>query len=713
MKRMLLPCLTFGPMLCALLAYVAGRKSKPARDAVVCATGVAAFAGCLLTWRGDMAFSLPGFCGLGLNLRADGFRSLYATVAALMWMISGLFSPDYFAHYHNRGRYYFFNLLTLGATLGVFLSDDLYTTFIFFEVMSLASYPWVAHEETPAAMRAAGTYLAVAVIGGLTTLMGLFLLYRQLGTLGFAALRQAMLGADEALKQAVVVPSWLVLIGFAAKAGLFPLHIWLPKAHPVAPAPSSALLSGILTKSGVFGLIVLCADVRMGSAAFGKGLLVLACVTMFLGALLALFSVDLKRTLACSSMSQIGFITVGLSMMVLLGEEGTLAAYGALEHMVNHSLIKLCLFLCAGVVYMNLHKLNLNDIRGFGRKKPVLHLCFLLGALSLGCIPPFGSAYNSKSLLHEAILEYVALVRESGGPWQIYKGMELLFLLSGGLTVAYMTKLYICLFWEKNADAALQADFDAKRAYMRPLSAAAFLACSLLLPMLGALPGRLLSPLAERSAAFFGQEPLAHAIAYFSAENLVGAAKSIGIGAAVYLLVVRPLLMRKEGGARVYVDRWPAWLDLENLVYRPLLLKVLPGVTGAVTGFIAGIPESGLVTKVIPAMVTALTRFFSELPERVILFFRRTVFSKRKQPRKAPVGNRFTYGFGQLLNRLCAALNATVCRRHPLRTDHEYALAATLDAMMQDARSASRSVSYGLLLTCVGLLLICAYLLLR
>lgn len=709
---MLLPVLAFGPMVCALVCYVAGRYNKTLRNVLVGVTGLLTFAGCLLTWRGDMLFTIPDFCGLGLHFRADGFRSLYATVAAFMWMCTGLFSPDYFAHYHNRNRYYFFNLMTLGATLGVFLSDDLYTTFIFFEVMSLTSYTWVAHEETPAAMKAAGTYLAVAVIGGLTTLMGIFMVYHELGTLGFAELREAF-EAMQTVSVTLKVASWLVLFGFAAKAGMYPVHIWLPKAHPVAPAPASALLSGILTKSGVFGLIVICANMRMGSETFGNALLALGCITMFLGALLALFSVDLKRTLACSSMSQIGFISVGLSMMVLLGEEGTLAAYGSVLHMVNHSMIKLCLFMCAGVVYMNLHKLNLNDVRGFGRKKPVLHIAFLLGALSIGCIPPIGSGYFSKSLLHEGLLEYVAHVQHHGGPWQIYKAAEILFLISGGLTIAYMTKLYVCLFWEKNADADKQAAYDEKKHYLRPLSAVVLLLSAAALPALTAMGGKVMSLLAERAIPFFGQAALHHEIEFFSMENLIGAAESMGIGAAVYLLIVRPLLMKRQDGARRYINVWPTGLDLEELIYRPLILRVLPGVTGAVTALIAGIPESRLVKVIVPQTVTALTRFFCELPERVVLLMRSTVFSKSKPAMKVPVGTRVTYGIGRGMNAVCRGLNATVCRRKPLRTDYEYVLAATWENIAKGAGWFSRSVSFGLLLMCIGLLLTCAYLLMR
>lgn len=681
MTSWILILLTFLPFLAAIIAYMLGRRDERAMNGFVSITGIVIFAlSVVLLFLPEGEVALPGFCGLGLYLRADGFRGLYSCVAAFMWMMTGLFAPEYFQHHGNKARYSFFTLMTLGATLGVFLSDNLGTTFLFFEVMSFASYAWVAQEETPGALRAAATYLAVAVIGGLTTLMGLFLLQHQLGTLDFASLRAAMGQQD------VTVAVWLTLVGFGAKAGLFPLHIWLPKAHPVAPAPASALLSGILTKSGVFGLIVLCANLMQGNAAFGNALMIFAAITMFLGALLALFSTDLKRTLACSSMSQIGFITLGLSVMVLLGDEGALAAYGSVMHMLNHSLIKLTLFIAAGVVYMNLHALNLDDIRGFGRKKPLLHIAFLLGALSIACIPPLGSGYNSKSLLHEGLLELIGEMQAAGSAWMGYKAIEVLFLISGGLTVAYMAKLYICIFWQKHP--TRQAEFDGMTHYMNGTTAFALLGSAAALPFLGALPGLLLTPFGAKSASFFGVPALKEAIAYFSAENLQGAAISIIIGAAVYLLIVLPLLTRKdEGGVRLYVNRWNEKLDLENAVYRPLLLTLLPQA------------------------LTLVFRFIAELPENIVMASRATIFRMRQTRKPVPVGNRFTYTLGRALNALARLLNRTILHRHPMRTDFEYVLDASFREVSSGIRSMSVSISFGLLLLCIGLYVTCLYLL--
>ena len=360
----------FGPMAAAILCYVIGRFGKDMRSRFAdVVTGVAFGIFLYLFLRtqvqdttGGLA-TIPYICGMGLHFTLDGFRAMYGMIAAFMWFMSTLFSKEYLSHYHNRNRYYLFLLLTLGATEGVFLSADFYTTFIFFEVMSFTSYVWVAHDEKKEALRASATYLAVAVIGGLVMLMGIFLLYHVTGTLFFdeligASASYGLINSQSSANTQLWIAGLCLLFGFGAKAGAFPLHIWLPKAHPVAPAPASALLSGILTKAGMYGILILTAYLFLGSTTWGTLILLLGVCTMVVGAVLALFSIDLKRTLACSSVSQIGFILVGVGMSGLLGAENLMAVRGSLLHMINHSLIKLALFMAAGVVYMNVHKLD-------------------------------------------------------------------------------------------------------------------------------------------------------------------------------------------------------------------------------------------------------------------------------------------------------------------------------------------------------------------
>ena len=561
------------PLLGLAGVRLTGKSHKRARGILVRCVCFIEFAACVFQAHNSISYgaaslSLPEVCGMGISFRSDGFRSIYCCIAAFMWFITSLFSEKYFAHYHNRTRYYSFNLLTLTGVMGMFLSDDLYTAFIFFEIMSMASYPWVAHDESKEAMKAAETYLYIAVIGGMVTLMGMFLLYRECSTLSFSGIREA------AKNRAVYTASALVLIGFIAKAGAFPLHIWLPKAHPVAPAPASALLSGMLTKAGLFGILVVSSNIFFGSFTYGCVLLGIALTTMLLGAVLGVFSVNLKRTLACSSMSQIGYTLTGVSAFILLGEEGALPAQGALAHMINHSLLKLALFMAAGTVYMNTHKLELNDIRGFGRNKPLLHIIYLFGALGLAGVPGF-NGYVSKTMIHEGLVEVYS---ESG--IFAFKLCEWIFLFAAGLTTAYMLKTYIAVFWQKNADSETQARFDGMRhEYLDAKSRIALILSALPIPIIGLFPKKTVEFAVGHSLDFLR---LVHynTIKLFSVTNLTGGAVTLVIGTLVYLFIVRKYMYSKAYG---YINIWPGWLDLEEAVYRPfirLFMRVLGTVSG-------------------------------------------------------------------------------------------------------------------------------------
>ena len=392
---LLLGILVFYPFLGGLLAYFVGKRSEKIRNALASVVVLSEFAIMMYFFvtygpvvdssepvHAFARLTIPRICGLGIHFTLDVFRVIYGGIVAFMWSGATLLSGEYFKHHIDTNRFYLFLLWTLGATMAVFLSEDLFTTFIFFEIMSFTSYTWVAQEENKESLRAAATYLAVAVIGGLIMLMGLMIIYQELGTVVIRELLDATT-SYAGNKIWIYAARLCMFFGFAAKAGAFPLHIWLPKAHPVAPAPASALLSGILTKTGMFGILVVSCNIFLYNLSWSVFVLSIGVLTMFGGALLAVFSVDLKRTLACSPMSQIGFILVGTGMMGMLGEHGQLAVHGTFLHMVNHSLIKLVLFMAAGVIYMNTHVLNLNEIRGFGRKKAMLKLAFLTGALAL------------------------------------------------------------------------------------------------------------------------------------------------------------------------------------------------------------------------------------------------------------------------------------------------------------------------------------------
>ncbi len=538
----------------------------------------------LIGFGQEIRFDFPGVCGLGMGFTLDGLRWILCLMGSVLWFGSAVFGQEYLDHAEHKSRYYLYYLITEGATLGVFLAADLYTLLICFEVMSVASWTLVAHEETPGAMHAADSYLAFAVIGGLVTLMGLFMLHDMFGTVNIEALRNLAPGYEN--RSRLYVAGVLTAFGFCAKCGMWPLHTWLPAAHPVAPATASALLSGIITKAGIFGILVLSAQVFLHDAAWGRVMLVLAMITMATGAVLGVFSTNLKRTLACSSMSQIGFILTGVAMSELLGEESAGAVHGLTLHMLNHSLFKLTLFLAAGAVFMNLHELELNKIRGFGRGKPVLIFSMLMGLCGLAGIPG-GSGYVSKTLLHESIVEYIEILEEHGQHAVWYQAAEWIFLISGGLTLAYMLKLFISLCIEKNADPEEQARFDGMNGHWcTKVSGAVLFGCAVLIPLLGCTPYLSMDYIASLAEHFFHVEE-SSVVHYFTLGNLKGGAISVTIGVLVYLFAVRGLLMKENR----YLDRWPKALNLEEGFYRPLLLKVLPFI-GALAARTAGtLPE--------------------------------------------------------------------------------------------------------------------------
>lgn len=354
------------------------------------------------------------------------------------------------------------------------------------------------------------------------------------------------------------------------------------------------------------------------------------------------------------------------------------AARGIVLHMVNHSLIKLVLFMAAGVVFLNTHSLNLNDIRGFGRKKPLLAGIFLTGALAIGGIP-FSGGYVSKTLLHESITVY--------GGGAAMKAVEALFLFSGGLTVAYMTKLFAAVFVEKNEDSRRQEAYDGMKKYMNRGTVFSLAGSCLLLLGWGAFPHAVMERAAGIMQGFLGLAEAGEAVSYFSMENIGGALISIGIGALVYLFFIRRRLLRRtEQGGTEYVDAWPRWLDLEELVYRPLLQKVLPVALGI------------------------LCRILDSFVDFAVVLLRKSLYQDSRLSRERPEGNVFTEALGKIMNAVQDAGNRTWRRGRPaVHRDYVHLAAVKSEEIRETNHIIQRSLSFGLLLVCIGLALTLFY----
>ena len=311
--------------------------------------------------------AVEGFCALGIRFQAGGFHTLMALLTAAGWLAASVFCREYMVHVHKRNRFYFFWMLTLGATMGVFLSADLFTAFVFFEVMSFTSFVLVIQTEEYQALKAGETYLAVAVIGGLAALAGLFLLYGQLGTLDL----DQMGAAAAAVEDRTVLwraPCWYWWAS-GRRRGPSPCTSGCPPP-PGGPRPS---LGGALRHHHQDGSVRHSGAVHhhlLYDGAWGLLLAAIGAVTMVLGAVLAVCSIDLKRTLACSSISQIGFYSGGDGHDVPAGGAQRLAVDGTILHILNHSLIKMVLFPLAGIIHLSTHSFDLNEIRALAGESP-------------------------------------------------------------------------------------------------------------------------------------------------------------------------------------------------------------------------------------------------------------------------------------------------------------------------------------------------------
>lgn len=608
-----------------------------------------------------------------LSFTISGFRCVYGALTAFAWLITFLFSLDYLKEDKKRWRYYLFNLLTLVATLGIFFAADFFTLFLFFEIMSFTSFMWVLHRETRESFYAAGTYLAIAIAGGLSILMGMLLVWRSLGTLCFHELyEKAMLIED---KTQLYIAACCMFAGFGAKAGAFPVHVWLPMSYREAPAPATALLSAILSKTGIFGLLCISATILPMDDQWGFFILVIGIITMVLGGICGLCSDNLKTTIAYSSMSQIGFILVGVGMQGLLAEENGLAVWGTMLHMVNHTFVKLLLFLLAGVIFAKAGGYELNHLKGFGKRKPFLQLCFILGAAGVGGIPLL-NGYISKTLLHESIVEYQHMAGTG-------KAIESLFLFSGGLTLAYMTKLYVVLFVEKNENKELQKQYEHMTNYVSTGSRIALVLCAIPVLLIGLLPNHIGKWIMDSMSELMHVEQEMEQISYFSLTNLTGVLISVLVAVVMYLLVVKGLMLHKK--EKGYHNPIPNWVSMEVYLYRDVMFRF------------------------IPFLLCVMARVLDCIVDSLVVILRKTVYRDRALPYELPEGNLFTHRLAQMVTVIHKAQERFAHKPKSNRNyEHEIALKNT--ELVEDMKIVERSLSFGLFMFCLGLTLTLIYL---
>ncbi len=370
-------------------------------------------------------FSLPFLPLGGLVLQGDALSLQFVTLSAVLWLATTVYAIGYLEGSPQRSRFFGYFSLCVSATVGLALAGNLVTFLLFYELLTLATFPLVVHRGTPEALRAGRLYLAFTLGGGTLLLMGVALLHSLIGSPDFVPGGYVDMLLEQH-KPALILAFVLMIAGLGVKAALIPLHSWLPRAM-VAPAPVSALLHAVaVVKAGAFGIVRVVYDVYgvepMQILGLTQPLLWLAAATIIYGSVQALRQQELKKRLAFSTVSQVSYITLGVALL------GPIAAVGALVHLVHQGLMKITLFFCAGNFAETLGIHDIRELNGVGRRMPLTMAAFTLGALGMIGVPP-AAGFISKWYLGLGALEM-------GQGWVLG-----ILALSGLLNAAYFLPL--------------------------------------------------------------------------------------------------------------------------------------------------------------------------------------------------------------------------------------------------------------------------------
>lgn len=415
---------------------------------------------------------------LPILFKVDAMSIIFAAVTIIIFLGSGIFSLEYMKHEQKKKRFYVFYLLAFLVLMGLCFAGNLITFYLFFEMLTLASTPLVLHSGSREANMAGLKYLFYSLCGAYMALFGLYFVSKYGNTLTFSeggVINQELAAGHTGL---LLVAAFVMILGFSVKAGMFPMHAWLSAAHPVAPAPASAVLSAVIVKAGVLGII------RVIYYIFGAGFLrgtwvqtsfmVLTLITVFMGSMLAYREPVLKKRLAYSTVSQVSYILFGLSAMNMN------SVTGGVLHVIAHGFIKAALFLCAGAIIYMTGKTRVEELKGIGKEMPLLMWCYTIVSLGLIGIPPTGG-FISKWYLAMGSLE-------TGIPGFSWIGPVVL-LVSALLTAGYLLPITIQGFFPG-------ADYDYKALKKKEPSAlmtVPVLILTVLTVFMGLFPGQLIS----------------------------------------------------------------------------------------------------------------------------------------------------------------------------------------------------------------------------
>jgi len=386
----------FLPLVSVILMPWAAKLNRRLADFLAFITGVGLFALCFRFI--PVAGQTFSFTWLDFRFTLDGLSLLFLVLINSVACFCILYSIDYIEHYGGRGKFFALLLILVLGLNGMVLVRDLFSLYVYLEVASIAAYVLVAFNLKYDGLESALKYLLLSVVGTGFVLLGIAIVFLNLGGLGFEQLRLHLAASGLANNPTLLLAAALFVAGFGLKAAIMPFHAWLPDAHPSAPAPISAMLSGVVIKvAGMYALIRLFFYIYPAPRQVLQVMLVLGVLSMIAGAVLAFYQTDIKRMFAYSSISQIGYILIGLGLGNALG------IIGALFHIYNHALFKSLLFLNSGAVQFRTGTRDMNEMGGLEHRMKVTSITSVFGTLSIAGVPPFNGFWSKLFIIMGAV----------------------------------------------------------------------------------------------------------------------------------------------------------------------------------------------------------------------------------------------------------------------------------------------------------------------
>ena len=406
-----LPLFVAVPLVASFILPLFGQKKKSAATilanaATTCLLILAVYV--IMTAQSGIynmgRWSIP----IGINLVLDGLSSLMLLTISIVSFAAMLFSIQYMEQYTAKPKFLSLFLLMVAGMNGVVLSGDIFNLFVFLEIASLSSYALVGfgceHEELEASFK----YMVLGTVASMFILFGIALVYGITGTLNLAYISNAIQQAG--LNNGLYFALAMFIVGFGLKAALVPFHAWLPDAHPSAPAPISAMLSGVLIKAlGVYALIRIVFNVFGISLQIGWVLITLGVLSMVIGVFLAVGQWDFKRLLAYHSISQMGYVVLGIGIGAVVLAQGkdpalaSLAILGGLFHLMNHSVFKSLLFLTSGSIEFATGSRQLKELGGLAEKMPITRTMCTIASAAIAGVPPFNGFWSKLLIVLAAV----------------------------------------------------------------------------------------------------------------------------------------------------------------------------------------------------------------------------------------------------------------------------------------------------------------------